>query len=570
MSFPALLAAALEGSRRAAVPSALPETPETTAASAEQRLLRAAAFESVRRLAGRPAERTPSAWPTAPQDTAGAEAAAETAEAEAAARATTPGRDATAEREAAAGQDGTTQPATVPELRGVAGPATAGAAGGEPAERTAATLGLAGACAPETVPVVSAAAAARLVELLGSQPELLPEWFALARANGRRIPHALLPEVLDYVAQHHALQDHVMDVGGERLGWLASQNPAWEFAAALGEPRQVFETGSLGQRRNALRALRRSDPSAARALLVASWSTESAAARVLLLPELATGLGLEDQALLEEALHDRRKEVRTMALDLLRRLPGSDFGRRWAVRAQQVIRFAEQATWLKKFVRGGVSLEVREPREVPPEWIADGLDPRPPQGTGATAWVLRQVVALAPPNIWPQGAVQAMLRSDWREPLLIGLGQSAAAYGDADWCEALLLEWAEAPQRVASNGFEPVALLSALPPARQEAVLARLLEASATILPALAGGWTAPWSEALSRRFVRRAAEVSGDWKWPVHGVWQQAALRLDPAAIDECRRVLAALEQPSLLIDVLHRTMRTLEVRARMRREFR
>jgi len=544
MTFGALLAAALEGSRRAAVPSALPETPETTAVSAEQRLLRAAAFESVRRLAGRSAERTASPWRTAPADAAGAAGAARL-----------DALEQTEVESAAAGQ---------------AGAAGADAAGRGPVERTAAglrvaaRLGTTGACAPETVPAVPAAAAARLVELLGSQPELLPEWLELARGHGRRIPHALLPEVLDYVAQHRALQDQVMDVGGERLGWLASHNPAWEFAAAVGAPRQAFETGSLGQRRNALRALRRADPAAARALLAASWTTESAAARALLLPELATGLGLEDQPLLEEALHDRRKEVRTTALDLLRRLPGSDFSQRWAARAQQVIT-------LKKRLLGGLSVEVQEPREVPAEWIADGLDPRPPQGTGATAWVLQQVLAMAPPNIWPSGAVQAMVRSDWREPLLIGLGQSAAAYGDADWCEALLLAWAPAPQRVASHGFEPLALLSALPPARQEAVLNRLLEASPSIVPQLASGWNASWSEDVSRLFVRRVVELHDQWKYGTQSILAAAALRLDPVVAPECAAAAAALkEQQAWVTTLLQCTARTLEVRARMRREFR
>ena len=57
---------------------------------------------------------------------------------------------------------------------------------------------------------------------------------------------------------------------------------------------------------------------------------------------------------------------------------------------------------------GGVS--VREPEELDPAWVADGLDPHPPKGVGRTAWVLQQVMALGPPEIWPTslpGALEA-------------------------------------------------------------------------------------------------------------------------------------------------------------------
>ena len=49
-----------------------------------------------------------------------------------------------------------------------------------------------------------------------------------------------------------------------------------------------------------------------RAQLTATWSSEPPEHRAALLPQLAVGLGPADEALLDTALDDRRKEVRAL------------------------------------------------------------------------------------------------------------------------------------------------------------------------------------------------------------------------------------------------------------------
>src|SRR5205807_1893484 len=124
--------------------------------------------------------------------------------------------------------------------------------------------------------------------------------------------------------------------------------------------------------------------------------------------------------------------VRQTALRLIRRIPNSRFGRRWVERARQVIQ-------LEQDFLGRARFEIHEPAEMDPEWVADGLDPLPAKGTGATAWLLHQVMALTPPSIWPRTALGAIDHTDWPKPLLAGLAQAAEAYADGEWCEALLM-----------------------------------------------------------------------------------------------------------------------------------
>lgn len=148
--------------------------------------------------------------------------------------------------------------------------------------------------------------------------------------------------------------------------------------------------------------------------------------RASLLAVLERGLSLEDEDVLVSALHEPRREIREVALRLLRRLPESRWAARWTERAAATIHLV------------GSDLRVRAPEEIDSTWQADGLDTHPPKGVGLTTWTLQQTMALAPPRLWPAEMLDAVLRNNWRTPLLAGLVQAAAAYSDVRWCTTLI------------------------------------------------------------------------------------------------------------------------------------
>jgi hypothetical protein len=360
--------------------------------------------------------------------------------------------------------------------------------------------------------------------------------------------------MLDYACSHPDVHDLVMQVGGERLFWLASLKPEWHFAARVDAEAQ-FALGAPEERARALRRIRRQNAAHGRELLqaVLAGRSERAEVRLALLDALADGVSAEDEPLLQRGVQDPRKELRERALRLIRRVPDSRFGQRWTQRARQLVAMTER------------TIEVHVPDALDPAWIVDGLDPRPPKGIGATAWVLQQVLALTPPSIWPKASLGAIPRSDWSQPLLSGLAQAATAYFDTDWCAALLMSETNAD---VGRGAPASALLAVLAPDRAEAVVCRLLDAQTSGPATLAASLKHPWSADFSRVILGRLPGLLIKWQYATSALLHEAPLRLDPDMLPAAEQLVDTHREPGWARPALQRLVRTLEFRVAMRTE--
>lgn len=206
--------------------------------------------------------------------------------------------------------------------------------------------------------------------LQGKSNSLLAELLAWCAQRQLRLPDWALPDLLTLMAKSAELRsDTALTVMGARGAWLAAQNPAWA-SLLLGQipPEDAhWQEGSLDERSAWLRQQRQTDVDAARTALLAVWAAEPPDARARFLADLRIGLSLADEALLETARKDKRKEVRSIALELLARLPESA----WA-QAQR----ARLKTWLVISPGGFLrkpKLEVQLAEAWDKSWAFDGL-----------------------------------------------------------------------------------------------------------------------------------------------------------------------------------------------------
>ena len=177
-------------------------------------------------------------------------------------------------------------------------------------------------------PQVSAQAGWLLRRALDDRPAFVVEWLGLAAAAGKRPPNDELPRLLGLAARNADARAALAPVVGPRAAWLVEQMP--ELAAGL--------TGSLGDPAAAWDAA--STPAGRAAVIAALRATGHG--RCARAPRSELGRGddrgtsprhvragarvvAEDIPLLDRGWADSRVEVRSAAIDLLARLPDSDF-----------------------------------------------------------------------------------------------------------------------------------------------------------------------------------------------------------------------------------------------------
>ncbi|RKS06962.1 hypothetical protein DFP74_2612 [Nocardiopsis sp. Huas11] len=291
-------------------------------------------------------------------------------------------------------------------------------------------------------PEVGAAAERRLAEVLASRPELLPEWLRLAAAAGLSPARATVPDLLDRGVGDSELRPMIVAAVGPRARWLARFTPAWSYAHAVPLPGDRYRErdwthGTPGERRHALAALRATDPAAARALLEAAWpGLRQADQRRHLLETLATGLGNDDEPLLDRALDDRSATVRGQALALLTRLPESAHAHRLRGYVRELARVDE---------RGGLTVDPVAPdrSDILRDLTLVAADGEPE--TAATrAERASTLVTHTPMDVWtdllgqtPDELVARLERSD-DVRLRETFAGAAGLQGDTVWARALL------------------------------------------------------------------------------------------------------------------------------------
>jgi hypothetical protein len=419
----------------------------------------------------------------------------------------------------------------------------------------------------ETAQEAPPSAGARLGRLIGDlgglnyrhRLALLVEWLELAREREVLAPARYLAAMADLATDERDLRPLVRRAGGSRLEWLADVNAgAWSWVPAVNATpsHEDWLTGTIEARARYLAAAREADAAQGRALLEEVWPQEKAADLAALITACANGLSADDEPWLEQALDDRRVQVREAAAALLAVLPGSAFQERAAQRALACCRLDPQGR-----------IEVVLPDAFDAGMRRDGLSLKPPHGMGEKAWWLLQIVATAPLRCWstldkdPIGLLDRKARDDWTGLLRQGWARAAVRQRDAAWALALA-------RHPSAQGSEFAELLSVLPVETVRREATELVRAGdgriAEALQATPPPWPPGLTEAVLTHLRGGTVGRQGHW-W---ALTLAAERRLDPAtALPVIREMLPHSE--GRLRDALERLDETLTVRLEMHQEF-
>jgi hypothetical protein len=383
--------------------------------------------------------------------------------------------------------------------------------------------------------------------------EMLRECCLALERAGLVVPYRQLPDLLAAATARSVVRDAAGRALGSRGRWLAERRPVWSWAAGIVDAEQIDIEEMLDlspvQRKAGLAAARRQDPAGFRVYVTENWNElRRVEDRKLLIGALVHNLGPEDEPLLEQALDDRSSNVREEAVELLRKLPDSQLGKRAEQRLKDGL--------VRDLV---VDLHPEGPYEKEP--TREELRDSPVRRTGAAR--LKADASSVSPDFWldwlgPK-APRMLRASPWGSALLQGVAANLAMAADPlPWLTEL------------SAAISSTALLDALddlPPETLSRVLIKLagtwnhdeLDHFCALLPS-------PWNPDVTRVVLERFAELAdrgwrvgrppevllrrGDLKvlsdhweriatrWPIHGA-EELVLRLRTELHEEIRREL-------------------------------
>ena len=375
----------------------------------------------------------------------------------------------------------------------------------------------------ESQQVISEEASIFLKRILGGEHEqVLPEILSLTASHNRLVPPETLPALLGL--GKHKLRKLVLPVMGERGKWLAGQNPAWSYALGREDEELVWETGARLERVEWLERLRERNPKHAVELIQSTWSQDPYEERAAFVAALSNGLSMDDEPFLESCLDDSRKEVRDAALDLLIRLPESRHAQRMTARVELLVEYKSQ-------MLGRDSLRVTLPAGVEADAKRDGISGVTlHRKLGKQANLLAQMISVVPPSFWnqrwkqsPEKILQAALKSEWKDALLIGWFLATERSEDSDWAAAiadLVVKQAEGWEIFTEMDLRRI--INLIPVEKFEALVkasfAKAIKELHGMHPILGllEAYDQPWSESLARTVMASMQRQAGKGHWPL------------------------------------------------------
>ncbi|WP_353719528.1 DUF5691 domain-containing protein [Dyadobacter sp. 676] len=161
--------------------------------------------------------------------------------------------------------------------------------------------------------------------------------------SGKVLQSWLVPMVLNKALNSGKDRLQLLDACGQAGQWLCRLNPKWSTTPATAKgDENIWETGTLEERKTYLTSLRKTDPEGAIALLENTLAEENAGNRLIFVQLLSEGLSLRDEPFLQKLTSDKSQKVKETAFDLLKQIPGSALNHAYLEALTRVLEVREE------------------------------------------------------------------------------------------------------------------------------------------------------------------------------------------------------------------------------------
>jgi hypothetical protein len=313
-----------------------------------------------------------------------------------------------------------------------------------------------------------------------------------------------IPLLFDEGMKNKSVRPLIYNCCGRRGAWLLQFNPHWKYVDTSTDE-ELWETGSLEQRKNILSKLLKTHPVKARELLQQTWAQESAATRTELLQQVAMNANESDLSFLEEALNDKSVKVKEAAIEILKTIPSSSIVQTYWKVLRSSVELKKEKSLLGLSSKMVMSfLPVRETNEFIYKTGIEKLSSD--KNISDQDFLLYQLISSIPPifleehtALQKEDLLRAIQHSANGKYFISAIGRAAIRFKDVDWLRGIIA--------LPDSEFYPAAL-KLLPQKEAEAYALRYLEGENAyqIIQAFSDFET-EWSMELSKAILKLTAK---------------------------------------------------------------
>ena len=296
---------------------------------------------------------------------------------------------------------------------------------------------------PEEKPYASPAAHAVLSDILDTgSTALFQFWLEQCSAANKIVKPDFLPYLLNTATRRKELRHLVKACGGKRGEWLVQFNEEWKWNEAVNEE-EIWETGTLAQRKAFLSQQRLTDSTKGRELLQQTWSQEPVNIKAELLEAMLTGASNADVLWLEELLNEKSVKVKEATLQVLKTIPSSSIVQTYWTILKDSIRLATSKGILG--IGSKTTLDIKL-AAVDPTIFKTGIEQvSSEKGVSDEAFILYQLAESVPPRFWEEyfnlnreEILKLFSKDDTAKSLIPAIGTAAAHFRDIEWLRAII------------------------------------------------------------------------------------------------------------------------------------
>ena len=254
-----------------------------------------------------------------------------------------------------------------------------------------------------------------------------------------------VPVLLSLAAQQKKLQFLVASCCGKRGEWLAGFNPDWNFSSTqTGE--ELWQTGTLEQRKEVLKQARKKDPDKARECVQQTWLQEDANTKLSLLEILYDNTGERDIAFLESLSSEKSKKVKETALELLKEIPGSTILKEYENVIAQGVNIKKEKALLGLSSKSVLNFQL--PLSIPDSIFKSGIEKLSSQkNVSDESHIFYQLIGFISPAFWedhlggsPSEVIDLFKRSDEGKRMIPAIGIAVGRFRNASWAKLFIEE----------------------------------------------------------------------------------------------------------------------------------